>query len=261
MEAHAALIVISEEMPMTRSRPSLFAVSGVALIAALVAGSGVVSADTQSYTAPNPRGFVRKINNPYMPLVPGTIYTYEGTSDGASVLNTVKVLSSKKVILGIPCVVVEDTVWEDGELVEKTYDWYVQDTEGNVWYMGEDSSSYRHGIVVSKHGSWQAGVDGAHAGIIMEADPQVGDTYQQEYYPGVAEDMAQVLALDESVSVAYGDFDGVLLTKEWSPLEPDVIEHKYYADGIGLVYSEAVAGEQETMELVDITYPRRHIWR
>jgi hypothetical protein len=135
--------------------------------------------------------------------------------------------------MGVECVVVNDKAWENGKLIERTYDWHAQDKEGNVWYFGEDTKEYENGKVVSTKGSWEAGVDGAKPGIIMQAHPKVGQSYRQEYYKGEAEDMAKVINLNESVTVPYGSFDHVLVTKEWTPLEPSYAEHKYYAPGVG----------------------------
>jgi hypothetical protein len=136
----------------------------------------------------------------------------------------------------VKCVVVNDKAWKNGKLIEQTYDWHAQDKEGNVWYFGEDTKEYKNGKVTSTKGSWEAGVDGAKPGIIMEAHPKVGQSYRQEYYEGEAEDMAKVQSLNESLTVPYGSFDHVLVTKEWTPLEPSYHEHKYYARGVGQVY-------------------------
>ena len=133
-----------------------------------------------------------------------------------------------------------------------TSDWYAQDNDGNVWYFGEDSREYEDGEEVSTEGSWQAGVDGAQPGIIMKANPRIGDSYRQEYYPGEAEDMGQVIRLNESASVPYGSFGEVLVILEWNPLEPDVIEHDYYAPGVGAILEVVVEGEPERVELVEI---------
>jgi hypothetical protein len=147
--------------------------------------------------------------------------------------------------MGVECVVVSDKAWENGKLIEQTYDWHAQDKKGNVWYFGEDTKEYNNGKVTSTKGSWEAGVDGAKPGIIMQAHPKVGQSYRQEYYKGEAEDMAKAISLDESVRVPYGSFDGVLETKEWTPLEPSYAEHKYYARGVGQVYGGG-------LELVDV---------
>jgi hypothetical protein len=203
----------------------------------------------------DPANFVSRIDNRYWPLQPGTTFVYEGSSDGESEHNEVAVTTETKTILGVQCVAVRDTVTVEGELTEDTMDWYAQDKDGNVWYFGEDSKSYENGKVASTEGSWEAGVDGAQPGIIMPADPKVGDEYRQEYYAGEAEDMAAVLQLGGTVTVPYGTFDDVLVTKEWSPLEPDVVEHKTYAPGVGLILAESIQGEQERLELVDVQGP------
>src|SRR3954462_2004891 len=134
-----------------------------------------------------------------------------------------------------------------GKLIEKTFNYYAQDKKGNVWYFGEDTREYKNGKVTSTKGSWEAGVDGAKPGIIMQAHPKVAQSYRQEYYKGEAEDMAKVLSLNESVTVPYGSFDRVLKTKEWTPLEPSYVEHKYYAPGVGQVYGGG-------LELVDVKH-------
>ena len=146
-----------------------------------------------------------------------------------------------------------DRVFEDGELVEDTFDWYAQDTDGNVWYLGEDSKEYEDGEVVSTEGSWEAGVDGALAGIIMKAAPAVGDAYRQEYYEGEAEDLAEVIELGARVSVGAGDYDEVIVIEEWTPLEPEVVENKSYAPGVGVILEEKVRGEEGRVELVSYT--------
>jgi hypothetical protein len=161
------------------------------------------------------------------------------------------VTHSTKQIMGVKCVVVDDRVLAHGNLTEKTFDWYAQDKNGNVWYFGENSKEYKNGKV-STEASWEAGKDGAEPGVIMQAHPKVGRTYRQEYLKGVAEDMAKVLDLNGSVTVPYSSFNHVLVTKEWSPLEPGVVAHKYYAAGGGDVKEVAVKGPLETLELVDV---------
>lgn len=183
----------------------------------------------------NPADFVATIDNPYFPLTPGTTYIYEGiTEKGLEHVETT-VTTDTKVILGVTCTVVRDTVTVDGVLEEDTFDWYAQDKSGNVWYFGENSLSYEGGLIVSLAGSWIAGVDGAKPGIIMEASPKVGDLYRQEFSAGVAEDMAEVLSLNESVTVPAGTYTNCIKTKDFSPIEPDAIEHKLYCPGVGNV--------------------------
>jgi hypothetical protein len=198
----------------------------------LLAGCASSSPQEQhkAYT-PNidPAEFTTTIDNEYFPMKPGTVFLYKGGTER----DRMTVTHSTKMVMGVECVVVDDRAWEGGQLVEKTYDWFTQDEKGNVWYFGEDTKEYENGKVVSTKGSWEAGVDGAKPGIIMQAEPEVGQSYRQEYYPGEAMDMARVLSLDASVTVSYGSFDHVLETKEWTPLEPGFFEKKYYARGVG----------------------------
>ena len=234
----------------------MFRRTHVILLAALtLVGSNLpVTAQEDEPYAPviDPANFVEGVDHPYFPLTPGTTMVYEGETEEGIERIEVTTLPETKEILGIQAAVVRDTVWLDGELIEDTFDWFAQDKDGNVWYMGEESREYEDGEVVSTAGSWEAGVDGAQPGIIMKADPQIGDTYRQEYYVGEAEDMAEVINLDESAAVAYGAFDNLLVAKEWNPLEPGVVEHKYYAPGVGLVLEEVVEGGTGRVELVAI---------
>jgi major membrane immunogen (membrane-anchored lipoprotein) len=202
----------------------------------------------------NPADFTRKIDNKYFPLKLGTTFVYRGKTKDATEGDVVTVTSDTKNIMGVECVVVNDRVTEDGKLTEQTYDWYAQDKEGNVWYFGEDSKEYENGKVTSTEGSWEADKNGAKPGIIMPADPKVGDTYRQEYYKGVAEDMARPLKLDGSATVPYGSFDHALVTYEWTPLEPNIAEQKYYAPGVGTILEVAVKGPPERLELVDVKH-------
>ena len=197
------------------------------------------------------------IDNPYLPMTPGTVRMYEGEveEDGVVVTETNEVFVTfmTKEILGVTCRVVRDTEWVDGELIEQTFDWYAQDDFWNIWYLGEDATIYEDGEVVGHAGSWEAGVDGAQPGYLVKGNPLPGqDPYYQEYYPGVAEDTAQVLSLSESVSVAYGDFDNCLQTLEWNPLElPLAYEHKFYASGVGLVQIDNL-DDDSTTELISV---------
>ncbi len=195
-----------------------------------------------------PEDFVASIDNPYLAFTPGSRWVYE--SDDGSERIEVIVLEETRVVMGITATVVRDTVYEDGEMVEDTYDWFAQDKDGNVWYLGEDTTEYEGGEAVSTEGAWEAGVDGAKPGIVMLAAPKAGDAYRQEYYAGEAEDMGRVVELGDSASVPFGEFDDLLVTEDWTPLEPEVIERKYYARGIGLVLEEKVAGEEGRVELI-----------
>jgi len=206
-------------------------------------------------------------DNLYLPMAIGQTYVYEAEEEDGLIRNEITNTSrTKKVKLGkikVICTVVYDVEWiyveEEDEWfkTEETDDWYAWDNEGNVWYFGEDTTEYLYDdewnlIGTSTAGSWEAGVDGAEPGILMLADPHPGDSYRQEYYEGEAEDMGQVLNLNASVSVEYGDFEDCLKTKEWTRLEPGNIEHKYYAPGVGLVYIKELKGKTVQVELVEI---------
>lgn len=201
----------------------------------------------------DPADFVTVIDNPYLPFLPGTKWVYEGDSDGAVERIEVEVLTETREIEGITATVVRDTVYVDGELAEDTYDWFAQDKAGNVWYLGEDTHEYEDGVAVNADGSWEHGLDGAVGGMVMPADPTVGDAYRQEFYRGEAEDMAEILKIGAHKSIDLGDYDGVVVTKDWTPLEPDVAEEKWYAPGVGSIYSTHTLGKAETVELVEFT--------
>jgi hypothetical protein len=200
----------------------------------------------------DPADFVDRVDNPYFPLTPGTTNVYEGSSDGEHEVVTVEVTSKTKEILGVACVVVKDIVKVDGALKEFTLDWYAQDVDGNVWYFGERTAEYEGGKVATREGSWEAGVDGALPGVIMPADPMVGLAYTQEHYAGEAEDKGKVVAVGEHVDLPYGAFDDVIVTEDWTPLEPKVREHKSYAPGVGVVFEEIVRGGQGLLRLVEV---------
>jgi hypothetical protein len=200
-----------------------------------------------------PTNFVATIDNRYWPLKPGTAYHYEGVRGTTPQTDDEVVTNETKQILGITCTVVRDTVSEHGVPIERTFDWYAQDGQGNVWYMGELSLEKEHGRFVKASDSWESGVDGAQPGIIMPADPQPGDSYRQEYYPpGQALDEAHVLRLDGRVAAPYGRYTGVLVTSEYSPLEPQT-EQKYYAPGVGEIAEVVVQGHHEAFRLVSVT--------
>ena len=201
----------------------------------------------------DPASFTTTIDNPYLPFERGNRWRYEGVDDeGEKETIVVEVTRETKVVMGVRCVVVRDTVRVGDELVEDTYDWYAQDADGNVWYFGEDTKEYEDGEVASTEGSWQAGVDGAQPGIVMLADPKVGDEYQQEFLEGEAEDRGEVLRFLERLEVAAGAFTDIVVTKDFTPLEPDVVEHKYFARGIGLVREETVEGGSDRADLVEV---------
>ena len=227
-------------------------VGGIALLAV------VIAAATSAAQAAGPTFDKANFHHPlditnrYMLLKPGTTFVYDGTEDGKPTQEEFAVTDQIKTILGVDTRVIRDTNWEAGRVVEITYDWFAQDDMGNVWYFGEFSTQYKNGKAIGHEGSWQAGVDGAKPGVVMKAHPKVGDTYQQELAPGIAEDMATVLSLTESVCVPYGCFSHVLKTKEFTPLEPGIAEHKYFAPGVGHVKTVMVEGGAEESYLVKI---------
>ena len=199
----------------------------------------------------DPANFVAQVDNPYFPLVPGTTFIYEGqTSEGLS-RDEFAVTHNTRVILGVTCVEVHDSVFTDGELTEDTLDWFAQDKEGNVWYFGENTAELEDGLITTIDGTFMGGVDGDKPGIIMKAHPAVGDFYRQEFSLGNAEDEAETIGLNSTVSVPYGTFGHCLKSQETTPLEPDLLEYKFFAPGVGNVLTvDADTGERD--ELVQI---------
>jgi hypothetical protein len=223
-------------------RLALLAVAATALVAA---GSGVAARP----------GFSAHVDNAWFPLRPGTVYRYQGVKDGKASRETLTVTKRTTVIDGAPCVVIDDRVYVDGHLEERTTDWYSQDAKGNVWYFGEKTAELdRSGRVTSTSGTWRAGSDGAKPGIYMFAQPRVGQAARQELYKGQAEDHFSVVSLHASVRVPWGHSSSALLTKEWTPLEPGVVDHKLYVRGIGTVLEQTVKGGNERNELISVTW-------
>jgi hypothetical protein len=199
----------------------------------------------------DPSDFTTAIDNPYWPMKTGSHWVYRETDAKGDVQrNDVVVTNKKKTIMGIETVVVHDTVKQGGELTENTFDWYAQDSEGNLWYFGEDTTEYENGKVKTKEGSWQAGVNGALGGIIVPAQPKPGLTYREEYYKGHAEDGAEILSLHAHAKVPFGTFDNLLQTRNFSPIEPNVVEEKFYARGTGVVLEITVSGGSDRGELI-----------
>jgi hypothetical protein len=198
----------------------------------------------------NPADFVSKIDNKFFTLVPGTKFVYENkTEEGLEKIETV-VASKTKKIMGVDAVEVLDTSKLNGVLVEQTYDWYAEDKEGNVWYFGEAVDNYKDGKLLDHKGSWEAGVDGALPGIIMKAEPKVGEVYKQEYYKGKAEDVGEVVALDKEVKVPFGSYENCLQTRDYSNIESALNEYKYYCKEVGFVTAEeSVSGGSERVQL------------
>ena len=198
--------------------------------------------------------FVPAIDNQLWPLEPGTGFHYRGMRGKVAQTDDELVTHRTKRILGIRCTVVRDTVSEHGRPIERTFDFYAQDRQGNVWYLGEDAFELKHGRFVKASDSWRSGVDGAKPGIIMPATPQSGDRYRQEYYPpGEALDQARVLGYRGPVEVPYGTFKRSLVTSEFSPLEPQT-EEKYYVAGVGEILERVVKGHHEEFQLVSVTH-------
>jgi hypothetical protein len=208
----------------------------------------------QQTQAFDPADFTTVIDNPFLTYRPGTTFTYDEFDVGGH--TTVTVTHKTKVVDGVTCIVVRDKAFENGFLVEDTRDFFAQDLDGNVWYFGERTKEYEPGNPdpISTAGAWLSGKDGAVAGIVMLADPQVGDKYANENAPGVAEDYTKVLALDSWAEVGYGQFTGLLETKDVNPLDPSV-EHKFYAAGVGNILTTDPDGgfDQLTAILIEGT--------
>ena len=239
---------------MNRTRLSP-AVRAALAAAALVLPAAAVAPAVGAATAadPDPARFTTVIDNPLLPLTPGTrsVYRERGPEGRGRVVITVT--HRTRVVQGVRTVVVRDRAYFRGELVEDTFDWYAQDKAGNVWYFGEAPKEFENGRVVSTAGSWEAGRDGARAGIVMKARPRVGDTYFQEHAPGVAMDQATIVSRRATVTVPVGSFQKVLKTKDFTQLEPGVVEHKFYARGFGSVLERARNGQE--LRLVRQTRP------
>ena len=209
---------------------------------AVGAASGCGS-DAANSSARTPAGFTTRIDNPYWPMAPGSRWISREREGGSTLRVQVTVTRRTKVVAsGLRARVVHDVVTEKGRVVENTYDWYAQDRAGNVWYLGEDTKAYEPGKPVSTKGSWEDGVDGARRGIAMPAHPRVGQSYRQEYYRGKAEDRGRVLSLDKRATVPFGTFNHLLETRDYTRLEPDATEHKFYAQGVGPILTLAVHG-------------------
>jgi hypothetical protein len=201
----------------------------------------------------DPSNFVARIDNPYFPLRPGTTFIYEGQTAQGFEHDEFAVTHHTRVILGVTCVEVHDSVTVDGELTEDTLDWFAQDRDGNVWYFGENTHELEDGLITTIDGTFMAGVNGDKPGIIMKAHPAIGDFYRQEFSLQNAEDFAETVSLTASVTVPAGTFHNCLKSKETTPLETDLLEYKFYAPGVGNVLTvDARTGDRE--ELVQIRH-------
>jgi len=200
----------------------------------------------------DPADFTVNVTNRYWPMEKGDRWVYEERDEtGALTHDEVTVLDKTEKINGIEALAVHDLATQDGVTVEDTMDWYAQDSDGNLWYLGEKTTEYQNGQPSSTAGSWQYGVDGAQAGIALPAEPKAGMTYRQEYLKGEAEDRATVLSTDEQAQTPTGIYTGALLTRDTTPLEPDLVELKWYAPGVGPVLTLTPSGEQTREQLVE----------
>lgn len=239
----------------------LAAVASVAVVAACGGGSDGGAA-RRSDRLPRgdekvtlkPADFSTTIDNKYLPLVPGTQSTFrEVDGDGTVSMIVVTVTSkTKRIANGITARVVRDTASQEGKIIEDTFDWFAQDQAGSVWYLGEDTATFENGKKLSTEGSFEAGVDGAQAGVAMPGRPRQGDAYRQEFYKAKAEDNGEVLSTREMVDVKLGHFTSALLTKDTSTIEPDALEYKLYAPGIGSVLTLDIAGGTAREELLSV---------
>lgn len=212
----------------------------VALVAILAGSATALGGGSARFTA--------RVDNPWFPLEPGATFVYTGVRDGQTARDVLTVTHSTKRIQGAPCVVVHDRLYLNGRLHERTTDWYTQDGKGNVWYFGENTAELdKQGRVVSTEGTWQAGRDGAVPGIFMPAHPKVGQSFRQEFYRGQAEDHFRIIGL-----FGVSGPRNALLTEEWTPLEPGVLDHKLYVRGVGTVLEQSVKGGNERLELVSM---------
>jgi hypothetical protein len=214
------------------------------VIASALLLSGTAAATPQTTFSP-------RVDNPWYPLLPGSVYVYRGEKDGKQSRDVLTVTHATRLVDHAPCAVIQDRLYLSGRLEERTTEWYSQDARGNVWYFGEDTAELdRSGRVTSRSGSWTAGVDGARPGVFMYARPRIGQGGFQELLKGQAEDRFRVVSLRAAVNVPYVASSAGMLTKEWSALEPGVLDHKIYVRGIGDVLEQTVRGGSERAALV-----------
>ena len=203
----------------------------------------------------DPAQFTTTIDNRYWPMTPGSRWVYQEVEDGKSQRVVVTVTDRTKTVGGVEGRVVRDVVSDEatGESIEVIDDYYAQDADGNIWYLGEDTTEYKNGKPQSTAGSFHAGVDGAEAGVALPAEPVQGLTYRQEYYAGEAEDEGEVLRTGEQAESAFGHFNDVLVTRDINPLEPKVVEYKFYAPNVGPLLTLDVSGASGREELLRYT--------
>ena len=237
---------------------TLTTLTRLAAMTGVIAAIGAApAAATSSRAAPaiDPGNFVRSITNPYLPYRPGTVYVYTGVKDGQPQRDVVRVTHRTRRILGVTATVVTDVATHAGTVLEQTTDWYAQDRQGNVWYLGEATKARNPDGTYDTSGSWLAGAHGARPGIVMTAHPRVGDAHRQEYWAGHAEDQYWLVDMASSVTVPRGAFAHAARTLEWSRLEPGVIDEKFYVKGIGVVKELAASGPPEIARLARFTAP------
>jgi hypothetical protein len=237
-----------------RKALALIGIAGAIGAVGCSSGGSSKSTGDAGASPPEPARFVTRVDNPWFPLRPGTTYVYRGSKDGQPSRDVFKVTRATKVIQGVRCTAISDRLYKRGRLAERTTDWYAQDRAGNVWYFGEDTAELApNGKVKTTEGSWQAGVNGARAGILVPAHPRIGQSARQEYYKGHAEDHFRVVSLSASVRTPAASSGRALLTEEWTPLEPGVLDHKVYVRGVGTVSERTVKGGSERNTLVSVT--------
>ena len=228
--------------------PRLLVIAAAAVVVATLA-SASGAGNAFRHASVDPANFVKTVDNRWLQLLPRTTFVYRGYENGGPSRDVMTVTSLTKTILGVRCVVVRDNVYISGRLRERTLDWFAQDKRGRVWYFGEATAELDvNGRVTTTEGSWEAGVDGAQPGIVMPASPKIGQVFRQEYYKGHAEDHFEIEGLSSVVRVPYVSSTHAMVTREWTPLQPGHVEHKYYVRGVGLV-------KDGSAELVSITHP------
>ncbi len=229
----------------------------LALLAALALATAAPFAGAHPAVATreiDPADFSPQITNRYLPLslLGPKVFTGEDTDDEGETVQTrleSRLLPDTTVIDGVTVAILEERAYEDGELIEVALDYFAQNGDGDVYYFGELVDNYVDGAVDNHDGHWLSGEDGNQPGLFMPARPQAGVTLTLEYAPGIAEDMATVLTLDEVADVPAGDYTNCLKTREFSPLEPGIEEFKWYCPDVGMAKEE---GDGSVLELVSI---------
>ena len=249
-----------------RIRPALALAAGLAVLAVAAVGiaaqAGAAPASKGERTIKSgagpgwpktlhPSDFVRRVDNPSFPLKPGSKWFYRGADTGGHFSDKMHVRHKRKKILGVYTTIVRDSVFRHGKPREVTSDWYAQDRNGNVWYFGENTKELdAHGHVTSREGSFKAGKNGARPGVLFPGDPKFGQTARQEFLKGQAEDHFKVLDTSARVRSPYVSSRHAVRTKEWTPLEPGIVEHKYYVRGVGTVKTKVIKGPRERLQLI-----------